>query len=157
QGLIRGLAPSESDATVRGVIARTLGRLPYPTEEMARGATESIAALMDGIPTDGPLAREPWFGIVHGTDAVLRRFPNLRNAPGVLRVAQIPRVPSSATTASDTTWSRETNVILAAIRGRTLVAAVGTPNSADEASARAIRARFLSDFGDADAQVRRQV
>ena len=157
QALIRGLTASESDPTVRGAMARTLGRLPYPTEDVARGATESIAALMDGVPTDGPLGREPWFGIAHGTDALLRRFPNLRTAAGVLRVAEIPRVPSVAASATDSTWSRETNVILADIRGRVLAAAVGTANGVDDASARDIKARFLSDFGDADAQVRRQV
>jgi len=159
QGLIRGLVASESDPMVRGVIARTLGRLPYPTEDVARGATESIAALIDGIPNDGALAREPWFGIAHGTDALLRRFPNLRNAPGVLRVANIPRVPSVVASASgsDSSWSRETNVILAAIRGRVLGAVVGSATGADDASARSIRARLLTDFGDADAQVRRQV
>ena len=159
QGLVRGLTAGESDPNVRGVMARTLGRLPYPTEEVARGATESIAALMDGVPTEGALRREPWFGIAHGTDALLRRFPNLRTAPGVLRVAQVPRVPSIATTTSadDSAWSRETNVILAAIRGRLLVAPVGSPNGLAEAAARDVGARFLSDFGDADPQVRRQV
>jgi len=159
QALLRGLTTSESDAVVRGVLARTLGRLPYSTEDVARAASESIASLLDGLPTDGALAREPWFGIAHGTDALLRRFPNLRTAPGVLRVAQIPRVPSvaAATPASDTSWSRETNVILAAVRGRVLAAAVGTPNGVDSATAREIRSRFLSDFGDADPQVRRQV
>jgi cyclophilin family peptidyl-prolyl cis-trans isomerase/HEAT repeat protein len=158
QGLMRGLAASETDPLVRGVMARTLGRLPYPTEDVARAATESIAALMDGIPSDGQLGREPWFGILHGTDAILRRFPNLRNAPGVVRVAQLPRVPSVATsTSSDSTWSREASVILSAVRGRTLAVAAGSPTGIDDAAARAIRARFLSDFGDADAQVRRQV
>ena len=159
QALLRGLTTSESDPVVRGVLARTLGRLPYATEDVARAASESIASLLDGVPTDGALAREPWFGIAHGTDALLRRFPNLRTAPGVVRVAQIPRVPSvaAAARASDTSWSRETNVILAAIRGRVLAAAVDAPNGVDSATAREIRSRFLSDFGDADPQVRRQV
>jgi cyclophilin family peptidyl-prolyl cis-trans isomerase/HEAT repeat protein len=157
QGLIRGLTAGESDPMVRGVMARTLGRLPYPSEDVARGATESIASLMDGVPTDGALGREPWFGVAHGTDMLLRRFPNLRTAPGVLRVAQIPRVPSIAARSIDSAWSRETNVILADIRGRVLVAAVGSANGLDDASARDIGARFLSDFGDADSQVRRQV
>jgi cyclophilin family peptidyl-prolyl cis-trans isomerase len=62
-----------------------------------------------------------------------------------------------ANTTTDTTWSRETNIILASIRGRVLGAAVGRPNAVDEATARAVRERFLSDFGDADPQVRRQV
>ena len=159
QGLLRGLASSESDPVVRGTLARTLGRLPYPTEEVARAASETIASLLDGVPTDGALAREPWFGIAHGTDALLRRFPNLRTALGVLRVAQIPRVPSvvSAPAGTDTSWSRETNVILAAIRGRVLGVAPGLGNGVDSATAREIRSRFLSDFGDADPQVRRQV
>jgi cyclophilin family peptidyl-prolyl cis-trans isomerase/HEAT repeat protein len=159
QGLLRGLVAGESDPAVRGAIGRTLGRLPYPNEEAARASTESIAALLDGIPSDGALAREPWFGVIHGTDALLRRFPNLRSAPGVLRVAELPRVPSvaNAAPASDTTWSREANVILAAIRGRVLGVAVGAPNGVDDKAARAVRARFLSDFGDADAEVRRQV
>ena len=159
QALLRGLTTGESDPVVRGVLARTLGRLPYATEDVARAASESIASLLDGVPTDGALAREPWFGIAHGTDALLRRLPNLRTAPGVLRVAQIPRVPSvaAAARASDTSWSRETNVILAAIRGRVLAAAVDAPNGVDSATAREIRSRFLSDFGDADPQVRRQV
>ena len=159
QGLLRGLIAGESDPAVRGAIGRTLGRLPYPNEEAARASTESIAALLDGVPTDAALAREPWFGIIHGTDALLRRFPNLRTAPGVLRVAELPRVPSVANAAppSDTTWSRETNVILAAIRGRVLGVVVGAPNGIDDEAARAVRARFLSDFGDADAEVRRQV
>ena len=157
QGLVRGLVAGESDPLVRGAMARTLGRLPYPNEAVATAATESIAALLDGVPNDGALAREPWFGIVHGTDALLRRFPNLRTAPGVLRVAQIPRVPSAASATSDTGWSRETNVILAAIRGRVLAAAPGTPNGVDETTAREVRARLLGDFGDADAEVRRQV
>ena len=51
----------------------------------------------------------------------------------------------------------ETNVVLAAIRGRVLGVAVGAPNGIDDEAARAVRARFLSDFGDADAEVRRQV
>ena len=159
QALLRGLTTSESDPVVRGVLARTLGRLPYATEDVARAASESIASLLDGVPTDGALAREPWFGIAHGTDALLRRFPNLRAAPGVLRVAQIPRVPSvaAAAPASDTSWSRETNVILAAIRGRVLAAPVDVPNGVDSATASEIRSRFLSDFGDADPQVRRQI
>ena len=159
QGLLRGLVAGESDPAVRGAIGRTLGRLPYPNEEAARASTESIAGLLDGIPSDGALAREPWFGVIHGTDALLRRFPNLRNAPGVLRVAELPRVPSIANAAppSDTTWSRETNVILAAIRGRVLGVAVGAPNGIEDVAARAVRARFLTDFGDADAEVRRQV
>jgi cyclophilin family peptidyl-prolyl cis-trans isomerase/HEAT repeat protein len=158
-GLLRGLVAGESDPAVRGAIGRTLGRLPYPNEEAARASTESIAALLDGIPSDGALAREPWFGVVHGTDALLRRFPNLRTASGVLRVAELPRVPSiaNAVPPSDTTWSRETNVILAAIRGRVLGVAVGAPNGIDGEAARAVRARFLSDFGDADPEVRRQV
>ena len=159
QGLLRGLVAGESDPAVRGAIGRTLGRLPYPNEEAARASTESIAALLDGVPSDGALAREPWFGVIHGTDALLRRFPNLRSAPGVLRVAELPRVPSIANAAppSDTTWSRETNVILAAIRGRVLGVAVGAPNGIDDEAARAVRTRFLSDFGDADPEVRRQV
>ena len=159
QALLRGMTTSESDPVVRGVLARTLGRLPYATEDLAREASESIASLLDGVPTDGSLAREPWFGIAHGTDALLRRFPNLRTAPGVLRVAQIPRVPSvaAAARASDTSWSRETNVMLAAIRGRVLAVAIEAANGVDTATAREIRSRFLSDFGDADAQVRRQV
>jgi cyclophilin family peptidyl-prolyl cis-trans isomerase/HEAT repeat protein len=157
QALIRGLIAAESDPTVKGVMARTLGRLPYPTEEVARGATESIAALIDGVPTEGALGREPWFGIAHGTDMLLRRFPSLRTAPGVLRVAQIPRVPSVAASASDSAWSRETSVILADIRGRVLAAAAGSADGLDDATARDIRGRFLSDFGDADPQVRRQV
>jgi cyclophilin family peptidyl-prolyl cis-trans isomerase len=159
EALLRGLTTTESDPVVRGVLARTLGRLPYATEDVARAASGSIASLLDGVPTDGALAREPWFGIAHGTDALLRRFPNLRNAPGVLRVAQIPRVPSvaAAERASDTTWSRETNVILAAIRGRVLSSAADAPNGVDSATARQVRSRFLSDFGDADPQVRRQV
>jgi len=159
QGLLRGLVAGESDPAVRGAIGRTLGRLPYPNEEAARASTESIAALLDGIPSDGALGREPWLGVIHGTDALLRRFPNLRTAPGVLRVAELPRVPSiaNAAPASDTTWSRETNVILAAIRGRVLGVAVGAPTGIDDGAARAVRARFLSDFGDADAEVRRQV
>jgi cyclophilin family peptidyl-prolyl cis-trans isomerase/HEAT repeat protein len=156
QGLVRGLISSESDPNVRGAIARTLGRLPYPSEQVARAATESIAGLLDGTPTDGALAREPWFGVVHATDDLLRRFPSLRTAPGVLRVAQIPRVPSVAVS-GDSSWSRETNVILTAIRGRVLGVAVGSPNAIDDATARDLRARFLADFGDADAQVRRQV
>jgi cyclophilin family peptidyl-prolyl cis-trans isomerase len=141
------------------VLARTLGRLPYETEDVARAASESIASLLDGIPTDGALAREPWFGIAHGTEALLRRFPNLRSAPGVLRVARIPRMPSVAAGAQapDTSWSRETNVILAAIRGRVLAAAVGAPNGVDSAIAGEIRSLFLGDFGDADPQLRRQV
>jgi len=156
-GYIRGLVPSESDPVVRGVMARTLGRMPYPNEDVARPAAESIGSLLDGVPSDGALGREPWFGVVHGTDALLRRFPNMRTAPGVVRVARIPRVPSIASSASDTGWSRETNVILAAIRGRVLAAAPGTANAIDDVSARDIRIRFLSDFGDADAEVRRQV
>jgi len=159
QALLRGLTTSESDPVVRGVLARTLGRVPYATEDVARAASESIASLLDGVPTDGALAREPWFGVAHGTDALLRRFPSLRTAPGVLRVAQVPRVPSvaAAARASDTSWSRETNVILAAIRGRVLTAPADTTNAVDTATAREIRSRFLSDFGDADPQVRRQV
>jgi cyclophilin family peptidyl-prolyl cis-trans isomerase/HEAT repeat protein len=159
QGLLRGLVAGESDPAVRGAIARTLGRLPYPNEETARASTESIAALLDGVPTDGPLAREPWFGVIHGTDALLRRLPNLRTAPGVLRVAELPRVPSvaNAALASDTAWSREANVMLAAIRARVLAVAVGAPNGVDDEPARAVRARLLSDFGDADPEVRRQV
>jgi cyclophilin family peptidyl-prolyl cis-trans isomerase/HEAT repeat protein len=159
QGLLRGLTTSEADPVVRGTLARTLGRLPYPSEDVARAASETIASLLDGVPNDGALAREPWFGIAHGTDALLRRFPNLRSATGVVRVAQISRVPSVANAArtSDTSWSRETNVILAAIRGRVLGAPIDAPNRVDSAAAREIRSRFLSDFGDADAQVRRQV
>jgi len=159
EALLRGLTTSESDPVVRGVLGRTLGRLPYATEDAARAASESIASLLDGVPTDGALTREPWFGIAHGTDALLRRFPNLRTASGVLRVAQIPRVPSVATSAraGDTSWSRETNVILAAIRGRVLAAPADAANTVDSAAAREIRSRFLSDFGDADPQVRRQV
>jgi cyclophilin family peptidyl-prolyl cis-trans isomerase/HEAT repeat protein len=157
QGFIRALVPSESDPVVRGVMARTLGRLPYPTEDVARAATESIAALLDGAQSDGALAREPWFGVVHGTDAILRRFPNARNAPGVIRVARIARVPTVATSTNDSTWSRETNVILSAIRGRVLGAAVGSANGVDEETARDVRARLLADFGDADPQLRRQV
>ena len=159
QGLLRGLTSSEADPVVRGTLARTLGRLPYPAEDLGRAASETIASLLDGVPSDGALAREPWFGIAHGADALLRRFPNLRTSPGVLRIAQIPRVPSvaSAPRASDTSWSRETNVILAAIRGRVLGAPSGGPNGVDSAVAREIRSRFLSDFGDADPQLRRQV
>ena len=159
EALLRGLTTTESDPVARGVLGRTLGRLPYASEDVARAASESIASLLDGLPTDGALARDPWFGIAHGTDALLRRFPNLRTAPGVLRVAQIPRVPSVATAAraSDTSWSRETNVILAAIRGRVLAAPADAPNTVDSGAAREIRSRLLSDFGDADAQVRRQV
>ena len=159
QALLRGLTASETDPVVRGALARTLGRLPNATEDVARAASESIASLLDGVPTEGAFAREPWFGIAHGTDALLRRFPNLRTAPGVLRVAQIPRVPSAAgaVQASDTGWSRETNVILAAIRGRVLAAAPDAANGLDSVTAREIRSRFLGDFGDADPQVRRQV
>ena len=159
QSLIRGLGASELDPTVRGVMARSLGRLPYPTEDVARTAVESVVNLLDGIPTDGALGREPWFGVVHGVDAILRRFPNVRSSPAVIRVALLPRVPSVATAAgvSDTAWSRETNVILAAIRGRVLGGAVGAANGIDAENARAIGTRFLTDFGDADPQVRRQV
>ena len=115
--------------------------------------------MIDGVPTDRALGREPWFGVVHGVDAILRRFPNVRTSPAVIRVALLPRVPSgvTATGASDTAWSRETNVILAAIRGRVLGAAVGAANGIDAANARGITARFLTDFGDSDPQVRRQV
>ena len=157
QGLVRALTTSETDPVVRGAIARALGRLPYPSEDVARAAAESIAALTDGVPNDGVLAREPWFGVTHGIDDLLRRFPGLRTSTAVQRVAALPRVPSVANTTTDTTWSRETNIILASIRGRVLGAAVGRPNAVDEATARAVRARFLSDFGDADPQVRRQV
>ena len=153
QGLLRGLTTSEVDPAVRGTIARTLGRLPYPNEEVARGATESIAELVEPLPSASALSREPWFGILHGTDALLRRFPALRTAPGVLKVAAIPRVPTIVGASSgDSSWSREANVILAAIRGRVLSA----PNQS-EPSVAGIRARFLTDFGDADPQVRRQV
>jgi cyclophilin family peptidyl-prolyl cis-trans isomerase/HEAT repeat protein len=154
QALIRGLITSEVDPVVRGTMARTLGRLPYPNDDVARSATESIAELMEPLPNAGPLAREPWFGILHGTDALLRRFPALRTTPGVLRVAAIPRVPTIVgASSSDSAWSREANVILAAIRGRVLSA----PSGADDANIAGVRARFLTDFGDADAQVRRQV
>ena len=34
QALLRGLAASEVDPLVRGTIARTLGRLPYPNESV---------------------------------------------------------------------------------------------------------------------------
>jgi cyclophilin family peptidyl-prolyl cis-trans isomerase len=153
QGLLRGLATSEVDPIVRGTLARTLGRLPYPDETVARAAAQSIAERMDPLPSAGALAREPWVGILHGTDALLRRFPALRTAPGVLRVADTPRVPTiEGAASSDSAWSREANVILAAIRGRVLGAA-----PSDEASIRGIRARFLTDFGDGDPQVRRQV
>ena len=159
---IRGLVASETDPRVRGTIARSLGRLPYPDEEVAEGAAETIASLADGIPSDGALAREPWFGIVHGIDDLLRRLPGLRTAPSVQRIAALPRVPTVANpgstgSASDAGWSRETNVMLAAIRGRVLGAAVGTQKAVDEATAHSVGARFLSDFGDADPQVRRQV
>jgi cyclophilin family peptidyl-prolyl cis-trans isomerase/HEAT repeat protein len=153
QGLVRGLSASEVDPVVRGTMARTLGRLPYPTEAVARSATESIAELMEPLPSAGALAREPWFGILHGTDALLRRFPGLRTTPGVLKVAAIPRVPTiEGASSSDSSWSREANVILAAIRGRVLSAP-----SVEGATVAGIRTRFLTDFGDADAQVRRQV
>jgi cyclophilin family peptidyl-prolyl cis-trans isomerase len=159
QGLVRGLSTSESDPVVRGAMARTLGRLPYANEDVARAAAESIVGFIDGIPSDGALAREPWFGVVHGIDDLLRRFPAVRTSPAVLRVAALPLVPSVANigSTSDSTWSRETNVILAAIRGRVLLVAVGNPKAVDEATARNVGARFLSDFGDADAEVRRQV
>ena len=158
QALIRRLMTSESDPAVRGVMARTLGRLPYPTEDLARSAAESITGITEGVSTERALAHEPWFGVVHGIDAVLRRFPNVRTSPAVIRVALLPRVPSVVTSgANDSSWSRETNVILAAIRGRVLGAAVGSPNGIDAASARDVRTRFLTDFGDADPQVRRQV
>ena len=42
---IRGLTASETDPVVRGAMARTLGRLPYPNEDVARAATESIAGV----------------------------------------------------------------------------------------------------------------
>jgi len=158
QSLMRALTPRATDPAFRGAIARSLGRLPYPSEDIARTAVESVAEMIDGVPTDGALGREPWFGVVHGVDAILRRFPNVRTSPAVIRVALLPRVPSVATgTGSDTAWSLETNVILAAIRGRVLGAAVGAANGIDAANARAIGARFLTDFGDADPQVRRQV
>ena len=162
QGLIRGLLAGESDPVVRGSIARSLGRLPYPSEEVARAAAESIASITDGMPSDGALAREPWFGVVHGIDDLLRRFPGVRTAPAVQRIAALPRVPTVANagstgSTSDSGWSRETNVMLAAVRGRVLGAAVGTAKAVDEATARSVGARFLSDFGDADPQVRRQV
>ena len=158
QSVIRGLGASEVDPTVRGVMARSLGRLPYPTEDVARTAAESVVEMLDGVSTEGALGREPWFGVVHGVDAILRRFPNVRTSPAVIRVAQLPRVPSvaAAGVVSDTTWSRETNVILAAIRGRVLAAAVGAANGIDATNARGIGARFLTDFGDADPQVRRR-
>ena len=159
QSVIRGLGASEVDPTVRGVMARSLGRLPYPTDDVAKTAAESVVGMLDGVSTEGALGREPWFGVVHGIDAILRRFPNVRTSPAVIRVALLPRVPSVATAgaASDTAWSRETNVILAAIRGRVLGVAVGTANGIDATNARGIGARFLTDFGDADPQVRRQV
>ena len=156
QALIRGLGASELDPGVRGVMARSLGRLPYPTEDVARTAVESIVEMLNGLPSDGALGREPWFGVVHGVDAILRRFPAVRTSPAVIRVALLPRVPSGAT-GSDSAWSRETNVILTAIRGRVLGAPVGAPNGIDAVNARDISTRFTTDLGDSDPQVRRQV
>ncbi|HUQ80497.1 MAG TPA: peptidylprolyl isomerase [Gemmatimonadaceae bacterium] len=156
QALIPGLGASEVDPVVRGAMARSLGRLPYPTEDVARTAVESIVDMLNGLPSDGALGREPWFGVLHGVDAILRRFPNVRTSPAVIRVALLPRVPSAAT-GSDSAWSRETNVILAAIRGRVLGAAAGAPNGIDAVNARDIGTRFATDLGDSDPQVRRQV
>src|SRR5687768_12258425 len=136
QSVVLDLATRERKPAVRGAIARALGRLPYSTEEAARQMAEPVVGMLDGVPTDGTLGREPWFGVVHGVDALLRRFPNLRTAPAIIRVASLslPRAPSAATAGgrSDTLWSREINVILAAIRGRVLGAAVGSPNGLDE-------------------------
>jgi cyclophilin family peptidyl-prolyl cis-trans isomerase/HEAT repeat protein len=158
QARLRALAATESDPNVRGAIARTLGRLPYPSEEIARAGVEAVVSLLDGASADGALSREPRFGVIHGIDALLRRYPNLRTSAAVIRIAQLPRVPSIATGgASDTSWSREANVILSAIRGRVLGVAVGEANGIDPASARGVRAHYLTDFGDADPQVRRQV
>ena len=158
QARLRGLADSESDPVVRGVIARTLGRLPYSSEEAARTGADAVAKLIDGAATDGALAREPWFGVIHGIDALLRRYPNLRTTEAVLRVARLPRVPSIAAGGpTDASWAREANVILAAIRGRVLGVGVGEVNGIGPASARDVRTRFLTDFGDADPEVRRQV
>ena len=57
QAMLRGLTSSESDPAVRGVLARTLGRLPYETEDVARAASESIASFwMASQPTARSLA-----------------------------------------------------------------------------------------------------
>ena len=155
---IRGLAAAERDPAVRGVMARTLGRLPYPNETAARSAAASLLSFADSPTTDRATAREPWFGIIHGTDALLRRFPNLRTEETVVRVAQLPRHITAATgSGGDSSWSREANVMLAAVRGRVLGVGVGEANGVGAASVRDIIAKLVGDFGDTDPQVRRQV
>ena len=155
---IRDLAQTEGDPFVRGAMARTLGRLPYPDEATARAAAVTVASFIDGVTADRASGREPWFGVIHGIDALLRRYPNLRTAESVSRVARLSRAPSGAAgVANDTSWGREANVMLAAIRGRVLAVAVGEANGVAPAIARDIGARFLGDFAHADPQVRRQV
>src|SRR4029453_9701998 len=73
QGLLRGLASSETDPVVRGTLARTLGRLPYPTDEVARAASETIASRLDGVPTEGALTSVPMIGVSPSTDSSLSR------------------------------------------------------------------------------------
>lgn len=152
-----GLAKDESDPAVLGAMARVLGRLPYPTADAARNAVDAIAGLTKTPPTGTALAREPWFGVVHGIDALLRRFPALRTEPGVIRVASFPRARPATGAKRESGWSRETNVMLAAIRGRVLGVMPGSQGAVSDSALREVKARFLADFGDSDPEVRRQV
>ena len=96
-----GATPRADDQRVRPDrprrLARTLGRLPYrPKTSQARAPPNRSPRCWMASQAMARSRASRGSGSLTATDALLRRFPNLRTAPGVLRVAQIPRVPSVA-------------------------------------------------------------
>jgi len=156
-GTFAALFSTERDATVRDVIVRSLARLPYPSPAAALAAVSSVMG--DSASRAGgarPPTRASAFAQAYALEGLLRRQPSLRNEPAIVAaVAGLGGSPSSGSPAD--AWTRDARVLRASVRGRVLsVGAAGASPGAPNATSDIGRA-FVADYGDTDAQVRRQV
>jgi hypothetical protein len=103
QSVVRGKAASawqvltsraavEDDGPVRGVLARTFGRLPYETSDEVRKAEEVVLSLAKG-------AADGHEGVAHGLETLARRRGKLSPPGPAARAWLRERVLSSASTA----------------------------------------------------------
>jgi len=157
--MLAAMLPAERDATVRGVIVRSLARLPYPSSAAALSA---MAAVLVGDTTSRAGAPPPRFvGVsafarAYALEGLLRRQQALRSEAVVLAAVGglgTERSPGSSVDA----WTREARVLRASVRGRVLTAGSAGGVAATPNAIRDIGRAFVADFGDADPEVRRQV
>lgn len=157
--LIHALAASEADPRVREITARTLGRLPYASVAEAQTAANAIGELTTAAAghVQPPPDSAPPFGVVHGMDALLRRFAAVRRAPAFVRAAAGSRAGNAVkgVGATDGT-ARERDVIRTSVAGRLLSTTPPSAPALDTSDVQSVRAGFLADFAASDPQRRRQ-